>query len=96
MSGEVLRSKGFLVTGFWIRRNFEGRYFEIDGIVKGEISRLSDWWRDFGIGGISEIYPKKISLSYLSFRSVVVITCASHAQGPRFDPARKQNMYFLF
>ena len=26
----------------------------------------------------------------MSFRSVVVITCASHAQGPRFDPGRKQ------
>ena len=25
-----------------------------------------------------------------SFRSVVVITCASHAQGPRFEPGRKQ------
>ena len=23
------------------------------------------------------------------FRSVVVITCASHAQGPRFEPGRK-------
>ena len=25
-----------------------------------------------------------------SFRSVVVITCALHAQGPRFEPGRKQ------
>ena len=24
------------------------------------------------------------------FRSVVVITCALHAQGPRFEPGRKQ------
>ena len=24
----------------------------------------------------------------LGFRSVVVITCASHAQGPRFEPER--------
>ena len=29
------------------------------------------------------------------FRSVVVITCASHAQGPRFDPGRKQGLPFL-
>ena len=27
------------------------------------------------------------------FRSVAVITCASHAQGPRFDPGRKQNLF---
>ena len=26
-----------------------------------------------------------------SFRSVVVITCASHAQGPRFEPGRKHH-----
>ena len=26
----------------------------------------------------------------ICFRSVAVITCASHAQGPRFDPGRKQ------
>ena len=25
---------------------------------------------------------------YLSLRGVAVITCASHAQGPRFDPGR--------
>ena len=30
------------------------------------------------------------------FRSVVVITCASHAQGPRFDPGRKQVFLFFF
>ena len=30
------------------------------------------------------------------FRSVVVITCASHAQGPRFDPGRKQVFFFFF
>lgn len=28
------------------------------------------------------------SLSLSSQRSVAVITCASHAQGPRFDPGR--------
>jgi uncharacterized membrane protein YcaP (DUF421 family) len=31
-----------------------------------------------------------------SFRSVVVITCASHAQGPRFDPGRKQLYIFFY
>ena len=31
---------------------------------------------------------------HLSFRSVVVITCASHAQGPRFEPGRKQDYFF--
>ena len=31
----------------------------------------------------------------LSFRSVAVITCASHAQGRRFEPGRKQIFYFL-
>lgn len=30
------------------------------------------------------------------FRSVVVITCASHAQGPRFDPGRKQVFFSFF
>ena len=30
------------------------------------------------------------------FRSVVVITCASHAQGPRFEPGRKQNKVKIF
>ena len=30
-----------------------------------------------------------------SFRSVAVITCASHAQGPRFDPGRKHEKVFL-
>ena len=29
-----------------------------------------------------------------SFRSVVVITCALHAEGPRFEPGRKQNTIF--
>ena len=27
------------------------------------------------------------------FRSVAVITCASHAQGPRFEPGRKQTFF---
>ena len=31
-----------------------------------------------------------------SFRSVVVITCALHAQGPRFEPGRKQACIFLY
>ena len=31
-----------------------------------------------------------------SFRSVVVITCASHAQGPRFEPGRKQIVIHFF
>ena len=30
-----------------------------------------------------------------SFLSVVVITCASHAQGRRFEPGRKQNYFFV-
>ena len=30
------------------------------------------------------------------FRGVAVITCASHAQGPRFDPGRKHLLFFLF
>ena len=28
------------------------------------------------------------------FLSVAVITCASHAQGRRFEPGRKQNYFF--
>lgn len=32
---------------------------------------------------------------YDRFRVVVVITCASHAQGPRFDPERKQQQLIL-
>lgn len=35
---------------------------------------------------------QKITIS--SFRSVVVITCASHAQGRRFEPGRKQSCLF--
>ena len=31
-------------------------------------------------------------LSVNSFLSVVVITCASHAQGRRFEPGRKQSL----
>ena len=34
------------------------------------------------------IYPSH------SFLSVVVITCASHAQGRRFEPGRKQSLCF--
>ena len=34
------------------------------------------------------IFPNKRQ-ELQRFRSVVVITCASHAQGPRFDPGRK-------
>ena len=30
-----------------------------------------------------------------SFLSVVVITCASHAQGRRFEPGRKQCFFFF-
>ena len=29
------------------------------------------------------------------FRGVAVITCASHAQGPRFDPGRKHHFFFF-
>ena len=31
-----------------------------------------------------------------SSRSVVVITCASHAQGPQFDPGREHEFLFTF
>ncbi len=34
-------------------------------------------------------------LSFASHRSVVVITCASHAQGPRFEPGRWHVFLFL-
>ena len=36
------------------------------------------------------------SLAWAGFRSVVVITCASHAQGPRFEPGRKQVLFLIF
>ena len=32
-------------------------------------------------------------LHQASFCSVVVITCASHAQGPQFEPGRKHTKY---
>ena len=35
-------------------------------------------------------------LFQIRFRSVVVITCASHAQGPRFDPGRKHFFFYDF
>ena len=34
-------------------------------------------------------------LSSCGLHSVVVITCASHAQGPQFDPGRRQLFFFL-
>ena len=34
-------------------------------------------------------------ICHLCFCSVVVITCASHAQGPRFDPEQKQFLFFF-
>ena len=37
----------------------------------------------------------KVWLERVSFLSVAVITCASHAQGRRFEPGRKQ-LTFLF
>ena len=33
--------------------------------------------------------------SVICFRSVVVITSASHAEGPRFDPGREQLLLFI-
>ena len=38
----------------------------------------------------------QINSLHLSFRSVVVITCASHAQGRRFEPGRKHWFPFSF
>ena len=35
-------------------------------------------------------------LSSCGLRSVVVITCASHAQGPQFDPGRRQQFFWVF
>ena len=42
------------------------------------------------VGQIS-LYVVSISHMYERFRSVVVITLASHARGPGFDPQRNQN-----
>ena len=39
-------------------------------------------------------YGNILSKSKHCFLSVVVITCASHAQGRRFEPGRKQINYF--
>ena len=33
------------------------------------------------------------SFKIVCFRSVVAITCALHAQGPRFEPGRKQVLF---
>ena len=38
------------------------------------------------------LFHKIESSKHWSFRSVVVITCASHAQGRRFEPGRKHNV----
>ena len=48
------------------------------------------WWRDLEFHGYSVQDP---SLS--RFRSVVVITFASHAKGPRFDTGRKHASFFF-
>ena len=38
---------------------------------------------------VSTIQPLNLALVDVGSRGVVVITCASHAQGPRFDPGRE-------
>ena len=44
---------------------------------------------------MDEVWPLwKFEASCLC--SVVVITCASHAQGPRFDPGQRHAFYFPF
>ena len=39
---------------------------------------------------VSTIQPLNLALVDVGSRGVVVITCASHAQGPRFDPGQEQ------
>ena len=39
------------------------------------------------------VIMSNLSTLICRFRSVVVITCASHAQGPRFDPGRKHDCF---
>ena len=47
-------------------------------------------------GGTSGFHGYSVQEQSLSrFRSVVVITFASHAKGPRFETGRKQTAYFL-
>ena len=36
---------------------------------------------------------RALNIFYRSFHSVVVITCASHAQGRRFEPGRKHSLF---
>ena len=40
-------------------------------------------------------FLKTIASLHQSFLSVVVITCASHAQGRRFEPGRKQTVFLI-
>ena len=48
-------------------------------------------WAMFLLSNLATMY----SLNHSSgFRSVVVITCASHAQGRRFEPGRKHAVLF--
>ncbi len=43
-----------------------------------------------------EIYTSSLFfVRFSSFRGVAVITFASHAKGPRFDPGRKQIFFYL-
>ena len=49
------------------------------------------------VADVNRITPMAVKLgghTQISFRSVAVITCASHAQGPRFDPGRKHFLIF--
>ena len=39
-------------------------------------------------------YSVSIGVLVCCLRSVVVITCASHAQGPQFDPGRRHIFFF--
>ena len=42
------------------------------------------------------LYYDELNVLHLNFRSVVVITFASHAKGPRFEPGRKQSAFFFY
>jgi hypothetical protein len=42
------------------------------------------------------LVTQKTVVIYLSFRSVAVITFASHAKGRRFEPGRKHLFFFFF
>ena len=61
--------------------------------VLGSIPRWDETFLSLS-NSVFKVTMEKLLNTVNSFLSVVVITCASHAQGRRFEPGRKQSLCF--